>query len=88
MIVDYINKYGSKATKTARSIPGKNPPAEQKVARKASTAAKIHKHGPELVFRHDFTTNIFQAGHMIRIGQELLSNKIVKTDMIYLHALN
>lgn len=60
----------------------------QKAVRKAAQRAGINKHVNPHTFRHSFATHLLEAGYDIRIIQELLGHKDVKTTMIYTHVAN
>ncbi len=58
--------------------------AVRTAARAAGTPKKVSCH----TFRHSFATHLLEAHYDIRIVQELLGHKNVKTTMIYTHVLN
>lgn len=58
--------------------------AVKAAARQAGIAKRVSCH----TLRHSFATHILEAGYDIRVVQELLGHKDVKTTMIYTHVLN
>jgi integron integrase len=56
----------------------------KEAARRAGIAKPVGCH----TFRHAFATHLLEAGHNIRVVQELMGHKDVETTMIYTHLMN
>ena len=60
----------------------------QKAVKSAVRESGITKNAGCHTFRHSFATHLLEDGYDIRIIQELLGHKDVRTTMIYTHVLN
>ena len=63
------------------------PSSLEKAVKKASREAGIAKKVTCHTFRHSFATHLLEDGADIRIVQELLGHKDVRTTMIYTHVM-
>lgn len=59
----------------------------QRAVKRARIAAGINGYITPHTFRHCFATHLLQDGYNIRVVQELLGHKDVKTTMIYTHCM-
>jgi integron integrase len=82
----FASRSVSNCPRTGR--PGRHfvhPSTVQKaVAAAAKAAGIVHRVGPHTL-RHCFATHMLEDGHDIRVVQELLGHKDVRTTMIYTH---
>jgi len=56
--------------------------------KEAVSRAGIVKHASRQTLRHSFATHLLEAGYGVRVIQESLGHKDVRTTMIHTHALN
>ncbi len=62
-----------------------HPSAVQRAVKKAVRRAGVMKPATCHTFRHSFATELLRDGYDIRVVQELLGHKDIRTTMIYLH---
>ena len=74
---DYLFEGQKGGSYSARSV--------QEVLKKALKKAKIKKHATVHTLRHSFATHLIENGTDIRIVQELLGHKNIKTTQLYTH---
>jgi integron integrase len=60
----------------------------QRAVKEAARRAGIGKPVGCHTFRHAFATHLLEAGHNIRVVQQLMGHKDVETTMIYTHVMN
>lgn len=60
----------------------------QRTVKEAGRLARIGKPVGCHTFRHAFATHLLEAGHNIRVVQQLMGHKDVETTMIYPHVMN
>ncbi|SMD42342.1 Site-specific recombinase XerD [Aquiflexum balticum DSM 16537] len=87
---DYFKSYRPVTYLFEGQVPGKpySEKSAQSVLKKAMECAGITKHASFHTLRHSFATHLLEQGTNVRIIQELLGHRSLKTTTVYLHICN